>query len=88
MDQRQITKQILDFNKTAFDNAFSAMTVMQEQTERLFSNFMDKATWMPEEGKKTINNWIGMYKKGRDDFKTSADEGYKKVTDFFSKAAL
>ena len=30
MDQKQIAKQMMEFNKTAFDNTFSAMIVLQE----------------------------------------------------------
>ena len=84
MDQKQIAKQMMEFNKTAFDNTFSAMIVLQDQTEKLVSGFLEKAPWFPEEGKKAINDWINTYKKGREDFKTSADESYKKVADYFA----
>jgi hypothetical protein len=84
MDQKQITKQMIEFNKTAFDNTFNAMIVLQDQTEKLVSNFLGKAPWFPEEGKKAINDWINTYKKGREDFKASADESYKKVADYFA----
>jgi polyhydroxyalkanoate synthesis regulator phasin len=83
MDQKQITKQMIEFNKAAFDNTFNAMIVLQDQTEKLVSRFLEKAPWFPEEGKKAINDWINTYKKGREDFKASADESYKKVADYF-----
>ena len=34
MDPKQIAKQMTQFNKTAFDTTFSAMTVLQELTEK------------------------------------------------------
>ncbi|MGV8059507.1 MAG: hypothetical protein AB2L12_16020 [Smithellaceae bacterium] len=86
MDQKQIAKQMMDFNKTAFDTTFNAMTVLQDQTEKLVFRFLEKATWFPEEGKKAVNEWVNTYKKGREDFKTTVDESYKKVTDYFAKA--
>lgn len=86
MDQKQIAKQMMDFNKAAFDNTFNAMTILQDQTEKLVFRFLDKAPWFPEDGKKAINDWVCAYKKGREDFKTAADESYKKVTDYFAKA--
>lgn len=85
MEQKQMAKQIMDFNKKAFDNSFSAMSALQDQTEKLVFNILDKAAWFPEEGKKVINDWVISYKKGRDDFKASADESYKKVADFFAQ---
>ena len=85
MDQKQIVKQMMDFNKTAFDNTFNAMTVLQDQNEKLVFRLLEKAPWLPEEGKKAINEWVKAYKKGREDFKATVDNSYKKVTDYFAK---
>jgi polyhydroxyalkanoate synthesis regulator phasin len=86
MDQKKVAKQMMDFNKTAFDNTFNSMTVLQDQTEKLVFSFLEKAPWFPEDGKKAVNEWIKAYKKGREDFKSAADESYKKVNDYFAKA--
>lgn len=85
MEQQQIAKQMMEFNKKAFDNSFSAMSALQDQTEKLILNFLDKAAWFPEEGKKAMNDWVRSYKKGREDFKTAADESYQKVSDYFAQ---
>ena len=84
MEQKQIAKQMMEFNKTAFDNTFNAMAALQDQTEKLVFHFLEKAQWFPEDGKKTINEWVNAYKKGREDFKASADASYKKVSDYFA----
>jgi len=86
MDQTQIAKQMMEFNKTAFDNSFSAMSALQDQTEKLILSLLDKASWFPEEGKKAMNDWVISYKKGREDFKTAADDGYRKVVEYFAQA--
>ncbi len=86
MEQNQIAKQMMEFNKAAFDNSFSAMSALQDQTEKMVFGFLDKAPWFPEEGKKAINEWVLSYKKGREDFKAAADEGYRKVTEYFARA--
>jgi len=83
MDQKQLLKQMIDFNKAAFDNSFNAMVMLQEQTERMANTVLEQATWLPEEGKKAINEWVNAYKKGREDFKKIVDENFKKVEDFF-----
>jgi hypothetical protein len=84
MDPKQIAKQMIQFNKTAFDNTFDAMTVLQEQTEKMIAMYMDQAPLLPAEGKKAINDWLKAYKKGRTDFKAAVDDNYKKVEDFFT----
>jgi hypothetical protein len=85
MDQKQIAKQMMEFNKTAFDNTFNAMTVLQDQTEKLVFQFLEKAPWFPPDGKTAIVDWVKAYKKGREDFKSSADAGYKKVAEYFAR---
>ena len=40
--------------------------------------------WLPEGGKKAINEWMKFYKEGCDDFKKTVDQNYKHVEDLFS----
>ena len=84
MEQGKIAKQMVDFHKATFDNTFNAMSILQEQTERMVGMFLEQSPWVPEEGKKAIQDWVKAYKKGRSDFKTSADTSFKKVEDFFT----
>jgi uncharacterized coiled-coil DUF342 family protein len=86
MDQKQILKQMIDFNKATFDNTFNAMVMLQEQAERAANTLMEQANWLPEDGKKAINEWVKAYKKGREDFKMVVDENFQKVESFFSGA--
>ena len=84
MDQKAIAKQMIEFNKAAFDNSFNAMMMLQEQSEKMVNTFLEQASWLPEEGTKAINEWVKAYKKGREDFKKLIDENFKKVEDFFA----
>ena len=86
MDQNQIFKQMIDFQKATFDNSFKAMVMVQEQTEKVVSTILDQATWLPEEGKKAINEWANACKKGAEDFKKAVDDNFKKVEDFFASS--
>jgi hypothetical protein len=84
MDSAKIAKQMIDFQKTMFDNTYNAMVLVQEQTERMAGTLLDQGTWMPEEGKKAIRGWVDAFKKGREDFKKGVDENFKRVEDFFT----
>jgi len=84
MDQKKIALQMIQFNKTAFDNSFNAMTMVYEQNEKMIGAFLDQATWLPDEGKKAINDWVDAYKKGCADFKKMVDDNYQKVDEFFT----
>lgn len=83
MDPRNVAKQMLKFNKIAFDSTFDTMTIIQEQIEKTINRFLEQNVWMPAEGKNAIGNWVQAYKKGRNDYKTAMDNNFKMVEDFF-----
>ncbi len=85
MDPKKIAKQMIEFNKAAFDNSFSAMKALHEQTEKIINKFWEKTPMFPEEGKKAIAEWMKTYKKGCEDFQNTVDENFKRVEDFFSE---
>lgn len=83
MEQKQLLKQMIDFNKATLDNTFNALAILQDQAEKMGKTLLDQATWLPEEGRGAINEWVRAYKKGREDFKKTVDANFKKVEDFF-----
>jgi polyhydroxyalkanoate synthesis regulator phasin len=86
MDATRMTKQMIDFQKTTFDNTFNAMVMLQDQAERMAHTLLEQATWMPEEGRKAVREWVAAYKNGREEFKKNVDQSFKKVEDFFEGA--
>jgi gas vesicle protein len=83
MEQKQLLKQMIDFNKATLDNTFNAVAMLQEQAEKTAKTLLDQASWLPPEGKKAINAWVEAYQKGRQNFKKTVDDSFKKVEDFF-----
>lgn len=86
MEQVKFTRQMIEFYKTTFDNTFNAMTILQEQTEKMVGLFLEQSPWFPKEGKEAVNEWIKTYKRGRDAYKTSVDESYRKVKEYFASS--
>jgi len=84
MDPKQMMKQMFDFNKGAVEKTFAAITIMQDQAEKMFNVWLDQNKWYPEEGKKAITEWVKTCKKGRDEFKAKLDEGYEKLEEALS----
>ncbi len=77
MKTNVFNKQIIEFNKTAFDTTFKAMVMLQDQLEAMTAMALDQSVGIPEEGKKAIDEWVKNYKKGRDEFKRAVDEGFR-----------
>ena len=88
MDPKQIGKQIIDFNKKAFENSFSAMCTLQEQAEKTFDVFMEKSPMYSDETRKIVAEWRKNYIKGRDQFKAIANENFDKAGSFFNAAGM
>jgi polyhydroxyalkanoate synthesis regulator phasin len=84
MDQKQLFKQMLDFQKATFDNSFKAMATLQEQGEKMVDTFLQQATWLPEEGKKAVNNWINAYREGREKYREAVEQNFEKVEAYFA----
>jgi len=83
MDQGKIIRQMIGFYKTTFDSSFNAMMILQEQTEKMVRVLLSQAVWVPAEGKAAVEEWLAAYKNGRDEFKSTIDESYKKVESYF-----
>lgn len=85
MDQKQIARQMIQFNKAAMDNSFKAMTMVYEQNERMVDTMLAQSNWLPENGRKAIQDWMGAFKSGYTDFKKMLDNNYSKVEAFFGE---
>lgn len=82
---KHVAKQMIQFNKTAFDNTFDAMTILQEQTEKMMDMYLDQSIWIPAEGKKAIKDWLKAYKQGRENFKSITEDRYNEMVETFTK---
>ena len=86
MEQNAIVKQMIQFNKATFENSFNAIMMFQELNEKMGNTFLEQAPWVPEEGKKIINEWVSACKKGSQNFKKHVNENFKKMEDLLAKS--
>jgi len=86
MNQFMFAKQMLDFNRTTFENTFGAMCLLQEQSEKMVNTFVEKAEWIPSEGKKAIADMAAMCRKGCTEFKKAVDENFVRAQSYFEQA--
>lgn len=85
MQPKDMLKQMIDFNKAAYENAFKNMNVLQEQMERMIYFYIDQTVIMPEQSRKAAKEWVSMYRKGCDEFKKLMDDNYGKLGTFFEE---
>jgi uncharacterized protein Yka (UPF0111/DUF47 family) len=83
MEQKQMLKQMVEFNQTAFNNTFNAMTLLQDQFKHVTKTVLEQATWLPAEGRQAIENCTETYKSACQTFKQQIDDNFKQVEKFF-----
>ena len=84
MEHYELFKQMSQFNKTAFDSSYTAMAMFREHNQKMATSLLDQATWMPEQGKKAITEWMKSYNKGCEDFKKIVDQNYQNIEKCFT----
>jgi hypothetical protein len=83
MDQKQLFKQMIEFNQTTFNNIFDATVLVQDQFEKVASAALDQIPGLPAEGRKAIENWADVFKDGRNSFKQQIDNGFEQAEKLF-----
>lgn len=84
MEINNMTKQMMDFQKTMFNNAFNTITMFQDQTDSFGRAMVDQNPVMPQEAKDAVKNWMEMSKKARDSYKQTLEESFKSMESSFS----
>jgi hypothetical protein len=83
MEQKQMIKQMIEFNQTTFNNAYDAMVLIQDQFEKVTKTALDQADMLPPEGRKAIESWSEVFKDGRKSMKEQIDSGFQQVEKLF-----
>jgi hypothetical protein len=86
MPSTAMMKQILDFNKKAFDESFSVLITVREHTEKMVRAYWEKSLIFPGEGKKAIEDWLVTYKNGLDAFKEDVDKRFETMESYLLNA--
>lgn len=84
MTQNQVWNHLMQFNQAALENAFTAITLLQEQTERMLNLSLDQAALLPKEGKKVFTEWAKVWGKGNETFKKAVDDSFHKMEAFLT----
>jgi len=85
MSQKYVARQLITFQKNAFDNNYYTMKALYERTEKVLDQFWELSPMFPEQGKKAISEWLHSYKKGCEDFKKVMDDKFAELEDYLKK---
>ncbi len=72
-------RQMIDFQKTTFDNTYNTIVKIQDQAEKMTFDVLGQMPWVTEEGKKALGESARMFKNARDDYKKVVADGFTKM---------
>lgn len=81
MDTTNAARQMIAYQRQAFDNLQKIWDTAQTQTIDAIDRMLDQAVWMPPEGRRAIENWHQSMRDGRKGFGAYVDQSF----DFYEK---
>ena len=76
MEYNQIAKQTIDFQKSAFNSWYNAVTMVQDQAAAAVETLMNQTSLVPEDGRQAITSWVGACQAERNRFKSYVDDSF------------
>jgi hypothetical protein len=85
MEANQITRQVLDFQKSAFSNWLDILSIVQDQADFTGNAMLDQAIWIPEKERLAIANWVSACKNEGDRYKAYVKESFSALEKFIDQ---
>lgn len=76
-------RQMIDFQKTTFDNTFNTIVKLQDQAEKMTYDVIGQLPWVTDEGKKALDDSVKIFKNARDDYRKVVTDGFTKMEELF-----
>jgi hypothetical protein len=76
MDAKNITKQVIAFQKQSFDNLQSIWDFTQAQTTETIDKMLEQALWVPPASRQAIDNWRSSMAEGRKQMNAYVDQSF------------
>lgn len=86
MTNSKVGLQLLDFQKSAFNNSYNTIVKIQSQSEKIADSLLKENSAIPAEGKKMLNEWKAAFKKGQTEFKKSVEDSFDKAEAYLAEA--
>jgi hypothetical protein len=83
----EFQRQLVEFQKQAFDNTFNALSAIQDQQRELVSRLLESAPAVPGEMKQLMEEWGRALETGREQFRDTVDRSFETVESYLERLA-
>lgn len=80
-------KQLIAFSRKMFDSTAGVVSTMQDNTEKICSEFMKRMPGVPDEGIMTYNESVNLFRDIRSSLIKLTDEGFDSLEKMYRKTA-
>jgi hypothetical protein len=81
MEHNNITKQMVQYYKSVFENAYSMVSLLQDYSTNISATLLSQVPWFPEDAKNAIQETADLFKEARANYKMAMDDGFLKLQD-------
>ena len=85
METQKIAKQMIDFQRTMFNNTYNAVTVIQDNSESMMNGYLKQFPWLTDEARKPLNDSMTFFKESKNNYQKIVDEGFQNLTKMIDK---
>ena len=83
----EFQRQLVEFQKQAFDSTFNALSALQDQQRELTSRLIEGAPAVPAELKQLLDQWGDALETGREQFRDTVDRSFETVESYLERLA-
>jgi hypothetical protein len=80
-------RRVLEFQRSAFTNAFEMMVRLQDQRRDVLERWIDRFPNLPAESKALYETWNEAAARGRETFRATVDKSFDLVDGYYERLA-
>ncbi len=80
-------KQVLEFQKAAFENGYNAIVALQERQLELADRMIGQVPNLPDEARALMQTWRDTAEEGQRQFKDTVDSSFATATNYLDRLA-
>jgi hypothetical protein len=80
-------RRVLEFQRSAFTNAFEMVVRLQDQRRDVVDRWIDRVPNLPAESKALIETWNEAAERGRETFRATVDKSFDLMDDYYERLA-
>ena len=83
----EFQRRVLEFQRSAFTNAFEMAVRYQQQRRDVVERFIDRVPAIPAESKELFATWTEAADRNRETFRATVDKSFDLIDGFYARLA-